>query len=86
MKSVTMNSPLRRPGPREGVGLRCRRQSGVESRVEHRYLRDRGQDSSNSANALQAGRVMQRGQFAQFTDGAWTSGVIRTAVVNRLPP
>src|SRR5208337_1655270 len=74
MKSVAMNSPLRRPASREGVGLRRRGQCGVEGRVEHGDLRDPRQSLLDGLNALEAGRVVQRGQFAQFVDGALDLG------------
>ena len=74
MKSIAVNSPLRPPGPREGVGLRRRGQGSVESRVKHGDLRNPRQSFFNGANALQAGRVVQRCQFAQFADGTLDLG------------
>ena len=74
MKSVAVNAPLCPPGPREGVSLRRCGHGGVESRVEHGDLRNRGQDLLDGQNPLQAGRIIKRRQFAQFTDGALDLG------------
>src|SRR5712672_1948263 len=68
MEPVTVDSPIVGPPSRHRIGARSSGQSRMKSSIKHGHLRNRWQDFLDCSNALQAGRIVQRREFGQFTD------------------